>query len=437
MKEKTIILGAGITGLGAGWSSKSTVHEARERPGGICSSYYLRPGDPRRLHAEPSDGEAYRFETGGGHWIFGCDETLRAFLGSIARMGSYRRNSAVFFPETGLFVPYPIQNHLRCLGKDIARRALSEMAAAPRGTPRTLAEWLEWNFGRTLTDLFFGPFHDAYTAGLWTRIAPQDAYKSPVNLSLAAKGAGEETPPVGYNSEFLYPPAGMNALIDGLASGCDIRFLRRVEKIDTPGKEVIFSDGSGEKYERLLSTLPLKTVMDMTSLDPGAEKDPHTSVLVLNVGAEKGPDCPDHHWLYIPRSRSGFHRVGFYSNVDNSFLPSPHRQARDRVAAYVERAYRGGARPSEEEIHKFAAESISELREWGFIGDVEVSDATWVEFAYTWSMPDSPWREESIRTLRDRGIIQLGRYGRWVFQGIAESLREGMSAGAAAKGGVH
>jgi len=36
----TIILGAGITGLSAGWATAGTIYEATDKPGGICRSYY-------------------------------------------------------------------------------------------------------------------------------------------------------------------------------------------------------------------------------------------------------------------------------------------------------------------------------------------------------------------------------------------------------------
>jgi hypothetical protein len=62
-----------MTGLAAGMASGWPVFEAAESPGGICSSYYVRPHTDVRLPALPADGEAYHFELGGGHWIFGGD----------------------------------------------------------------------------------------------------------------------------------------------------------------------------------------------------------------------------------------------------------------------------------------------------------------------------------------------------------------------------
>ena len=70
MKDSgNLILGGGITGLSAGLVSGLPVYESETVPGGICSSYYLTPGGSDRLFDSPEDGEAYRFEIGGGHWI--------------------------------------------------------------------------------------------------------------------------------------------------------------------------------------------------------------------------------------------------------------------------------------------------------------------------------------------------------------------------------
>tara|TARA_B100001964_G_scaffold104991_1_gene117203 strand:- start:130 stop:651 length:522 start_codon:yes stop_codon:yes gene_type:complete len=168
--------------------------------------------------------------------------------------------------------------------------------------------------------------------------------------------------------------------------------------------------------------------MRLSGLEAEMAPDPATSVLVLNIGAERGPGCPDAHWLYIPDSKSGFHRLGFYSNVDKSFLPASSRAGQDRVSIYVETAYRHG-KPTDIEIEQYSESVISELQDWGFTGKIETVDPTWIEVAYTWSYPDSAWRKQALEMLRDRGIFQVGRYGRWIFQGIADSIRDGLVAG--------
>lgn len=432
MAKKRLILGGGITGLAAGMASGLPVFEAADSPGGICSSYYVRPGDSKRLAQSPVDEDAYHFEIGGGHWIFGGDPSVLRFISELTNVKSYARRSSVFFPEKNLYVAYPLQNHLRALGHEIAGRALTEMAR-PKTSYKTMKEWMEQSFGPALCDLFFYPFHDLYTDGLYDRIAPQDDYKSPVKLSLAIQGAFDDAPAVGYNVTFVYPEQGLNALAERMAARTDIRYGKRAVEVDASKKVVSFADGSSLAYDLLISTLPLNRMMELAGLKIDAEPDPHTSVLVLNIGAARGDACPDDHWLYIPRTASGFHRVGFYSNVDASFLPVSRRKNRDGVSIYVERAFAGGNRPSDAEVKEYSRAVTQELRAWGFIKEAEVIDPTWIDVAYTWSWPGSQWKQKALRALEAQDIFQAGRYGRWVFQGIADSIRDGFFVGAGLK----
>lgn len=431
MGKRISILGAGMTGLSAGMASGFPVYEAESAPGGICSSYYVRPGSSERLHTPPADDEAYRFEIGGGHWIFGGDPFVIQFINSLAPTSVYYRKSSVYFHKLGMYVPYPLQNHLFSLGKEISTRALAEMAA-PSGPISTMRDWLRASFGDTLSDLFFEPFHDLYTAGLHHEIAPQDSYKSPVNLATALKGAFEKPEAVGYNVSFLYPKEGLNALALRMAERCDVRYGKKIVKIDTSAKVMHFEDGGSEGYDTLISTLPLDLMMELTGLDAG-KPDPSTAVLVLNIGAVRGPKCPEDHWLYNPDAQSGFHRVGFYSNVDTSFLPASQRATNSGVSIYVERAYRRDRVPSEAEIKAYGEATVKELQEWGYIGECHVCDPTWISAAYTWTWPGSSWKARALKALEQKDIMLIGRYSRWMFQGIADSIRDGFYAGAAAK----
>ncbi len=429
----SIILGGGVTGLAAGMASGLPVFEAAETPGGICASYYVRPGDTRRLPAPPADGNAYHFEIGGGHWIFGGDPAVVRLIDDLTPCKTSRRVSSVYFHERDLYVPYPLQNNLRHLDAPTARQALAEMEHAPGGGT-TMKDWLLASFGPTLSALFFEPFHQLYTAGLHERIAPQDAYKSPVDLRLVRQGATGTAPPVGYNVTFRYPEAGLDELARRLAARADVRYGKRVVRIDLEAREAHFDDGTSVPYRRILSTLPLHVTLAMAGMALETPADPFTSVLVLNIGAVRAAKCPPDHWLYNCGTQSGFHRVGFYSNVDPIFLP---RRRQDRVSIYVERAFAGGSRPSAAEEAAYARAVVAELQAWQFIAEPEVIDPTWIDVAYTWSWPGSLWRTQAMARLEASDIYPVGRYGRWIFQGIADSIRDGLFVGAALRDRPH
>jgi len=433
--RRPVVLGGGVTGLAAGGAGGATVYEASDGPGGICASYYLTPDGDRS--ARPPDAEAYRFEVGGGHWIFGGDPSTVAWIEARTPLRSYVRRASVRLEAPSGRVEYPIQHHLGQLGPELAGRALAEISAGPSDADdvSTMAGWLRANFGPTLCELFFDPFHERYTAGLVGSIAPQDPDKSPVHLDAVVAGARGDRPGGGYNQRFAYPIDGLDALVRAMAGAADVRFGRRACAIDTTDREVHFDDGSSVGYDHLRSTLPLDVAVALAGIVVEAPPDPRTSVLVVNIGAEPGPRLGTDHWVYDPFARSGFHRYGIYSNVDGSFLPAGARstgaQAPSRAALYVERAYPGGDRPPPDVESDHVDAMVAELQDREVIGRVDVVDPTWIDAAYTWTRPGSGWVGEALTALERAGVHQVGRYGRWQFQGIADSIAQGLAAGRA------
>jgi hypothetical protein len=106
----------------------------------------------------------------------------------------------------------------------------------------------------------------------------------------------------------------------------------------------------------------------------------------------------------------------------------------NRVSIYVERAYVEGEQPSAGVVKSYAEAVVKELQAWGFIEETEVVDPTWIDVAYTWAWPGSQWRHKALKCLKEHHIFQVGRYGRWIFQGIADSIRDGFVVGGAFKG---
>jgi protoporphyrinogen oxidase len=414
-----------MTGLAAGLASGYPVLERSDGPGGLCASYACG---------------GYRFERGGGHWIFGGDPVVNRLLGASSDLKSYRRRSAVLFlgglPCTrelrGRMVPYPIQENLFALPAALRAAALVEMRSGDQGAGgATMAEWLLRHFGPTLCGIFFEPFHERYTAGCFREIAPQDSYKSPIDLSRVERGAREELADTGYNATFLYPARGLDEVSRWLAGRCAIEYDAEVAHIDTRARSFELADGTGGRYERLIATSPLNRTVELAGLSDGlGPADPHTSVLVINLGVmlpQSRFARHGYHWLYVPDSRTGFHRIGYYSNVDPLFLPEDRR---DRGSLYVEMAFRGGNRPSEADTVALVAATVAELAEAELIAAVDVADASWVDVAYTWRLPGSDWVDRAIGACREQDIEPAGRFGRWCFQGIAASLREGLLLGA-------
>jgi len=364
---RNLILGAGFAGLAAGIKTGFPIYEATNKSGGICGSY---------------DKEGFTFSSGGPHWIFEKGsgfEYIKRFTGMLG----YERKSSVYINKC---FPYPIQT----------------FAQTQHETEEgTFKRWLADRFSPELCNMFFYPFNDKYTCGLYAQTEQLDAYKTP------KKGG------TGTCTKFYDPMCGLNGVIEHMEKQCDIKYNKEVFFVDTKLKVIFFKDGTNEKYDRLISTIPLNKMMDMC----GKSIDlPYTSVLVINIGANKGINTPKDHWVYVPFSKSGMHRVAFYSNVSKDKAPN------GKVGLSVEIAYR--RKLSEEEIKDIERSVIDELKEWGFIGDVIVSDPTWVECAYSWVYKDKD-RTDAIAWLKSKGIECAGRYATWKFQGMIRSMEQG------------
>lgn len=430
-QAKTIILGGGMSGLGAALASNLPVYEATCRPGGVCYSYYVGEDGSLRDPRTQDVSKCFRFEPAGGHWMFGVSKDSLQRLEKFASFEKYTRQAAVYFPESGQLVPYPLQNNLRYLDKPLRDRIVAEICdeAGGNSEPTSLKDWLLNTFGPTLCELFFFPFNERYTAGLYEQVAPQDAYKSALDRNRVLRGARQSTEDTGYNRVFYYPVAGLDQLIRSIAAECILHFDHRVTRIDTSDREVHFANGLYIPYARIISTVPLNSMAQLCAIENEETPDPATAVLVVNIGAAKGRDFSPYHWIYLPSSRSGMHRAGFYSHVDPSFLPIKYRSRTEVVSIYAERSYSSAAPPSLQEQSSASSAIVAELKDWGFIADPIVVSWTFTDPAYTWSRRGSMWAQQCIDRLARNGIDQIGRYGAWRFQGMLESFEQGLSAG--------
>jgi protoporphyrinogen oxidase len=367
-----IILGAGVTGLAAGYKTGWPIFERGSQPGGNCC---------------PAPIGEFKFEFAGGHWIFGGGEVLK-FLNNLSPLKSYHRDAGVLFNE---IIPYPLQTFLNFDDQEI-----------PKGT---MMDWLYQQFGVAQCNLFFFPFNNKYTDGLFTKVIQDDPDKTP--------RPGNR----GYNATFHYPVSGLGNLIKKLAQENVVAYNKTVAKIDLKNKQVFFADGTTQKYDRMISTLPLARLAVYAGMED--VNLPYTGVLVSNIGAKAGPKMPKRHWVYVPGNDYNFFRVGFYTNVNPQFAPEGY------VALYVERAWQGPP-PGENEAQGYITQVLRQLSELGWITNPEVGTMNHVSVAYTWLYPKHK-REDYLKFFKEHDVYSIGRYGKWKFQGIMESINDGLS----------
>lgn len=418
-ESRIFILGAGVTGLSAGLATGLEILDSGSVPGGVRTSYYAEAGSRERRFAPPESGEAYRFEIGGGHWILESDRHIAQFIQRLTPCHTYRARSAVYFQHRELFAPYPVV-------REEDERSILARVLIPSAKNTEMKEWLTQEYGDALCDVFFFPFHNLMSAGLYDSLAARSNPGAEVSVPMVLSALHGTTPRISGDSTFLYPVHGLDALMRTMAERCTILGEKHAQAIDIEKREITFADGTSRYFDKIISTLPLHRMIEMTGIDIGIDPDPYTSLMVLNIGALRGESCPDEHLIYCSDSKAGFHRIGFYSNVDPSFLPRSHRESQSHVSLYVEKSFPAATTLSTQEVDAFTALVLQELKDWEFITRAEVVDTTWIEVAQTWTVPNSPWRECALHALESHGIHQIGRKACWNSQGIADSIRDGL-----------
>src|SRR5271154_3216652 len=149
---RILIVGAGPTGIGAGYRLKKLgytnfkIIEAGPVAGGLASSYV--------------DDKGFTWDVGGhvqfSHYDY-FDDAMNEALGKDGWL-HHERESWVWMRER--FIPYPFQNNIRRLPPEDLDKCLAGLVDITRNghaKPANFREWILATFGEGLADVFMLP----------------------------------------------------------------------------------------------------------------------------------------------------------------------------------------------------------------------------------------------------------------------------------------
>ena len=328
---RTLILGAGPTGLGTTWRLAEMGHrdvlvlEARESPGGLASSFV--------------DDHGFTWDVGGhvqfSHYAY-YDAVLDRALGDAWL--THEREAWVWIKQR--FVPYPFQENLHRLDPGDATAALAglEEAAARGGAPPAhFEQWIVRTFGDWIAEHFLLPYnrkvwgHPLDRIGIgWMgdRVAVPD-----LDRVRHALRTGQDQVSWGPNRTFRFPRAGGTGAIwravarllpDGL-----VRFGTAIAAVDLAQRRVILADGESLAYDTLVSSLPLDRLCARAR---GLSRDARdaaaalvkSAVHIVGVGlrGETPATLRKKCWMYFPEDRSPYYRATVFSNYSPGNAPA-------------------------------------------------------------------------------------------------------------------
>ncbi|MEN3014308.1 MAG: NAD(P)-binding protein [Endomicrobiia bacterium] len=432
--EKIIILGAGLTGLTTGYELERKkvnylILEKEPKVGGLCKSININN---------------FIFDYT-GHFLHFSDKKTENFVkrilkGNIIKIKRDARILTKYAFKKNFLIPYPLQANIKFLRSDIKLKSVKNLLFSylnkTSNSISNFYDWLIYNFGKTLTDIFFCPYNEKLWKTPLKKISiswvrqfvplPEIDY---IILSCIT-GISKE---YGYNTFFYYPKYnGIQSLIDAIYSLVDKnKVITSVDliKVDYRKKEVNFiKEGKlhKTKYDYLISTIPLTELIKLSNfpqniknLSSGLK---YSGVICYNI-ALSSLDIKKVHWIYFPDEEIVFYRVGFYNNINKNLIPNSRY-----ASMYVEISVRDTKDFDEFSIYERV---INNLIKTGILNSSkQIMFYNLLKIPVGYVIYDH-YREKNLpfihKFLNNNKIYSIGRYGGWKYSYMSENIAEAIN----------
>lgn len=444
--DRVVVIGAGPTGLGAGYRLKELGHrnfrlyDRNPYIGGLAHSFV--------------DEAGFTWDIG-GHVMFSHYTYYDAVFDRLMGDEFTLNNRESWVRMFDRWVPYPFQNNIRYLPRQAAYECLSGLIKAQHGKGKVASPAAARNFGEFI-DAVFGEgiarhFMRPYNFKVWAhppemmnkqwigeRVAVLDVDRALRNVLLEQDDFGW-----GPNNQFKFPLRGgtgefyrrfgpVLGLRDGETESEHVALNRKIVSVDVDAKTVRFADGSSDRYDVLISAMPLDVLCrDVLkghvpdSVRAAAARLLHSSGYMVGIGLKSrapGAGTPDtKSWMYFPEDNCPFYRVTYLSNYsphmtpdkdnyysllcevsESAFKPTPGREGRN-TDAVIEDVITGLENAGLLE----AGERANIVSRWCYYAD------------YSYPTPSVERDEilaEVIPWLETRGIYSRGRFGMWKYE---------------------
>jgi protoporphyrinogen oxidase len=223
-----------------------------------------------------------------------------------------------------------------------------------------------------------------------------------------------------------YPKrGGFRSILNTCRDGLDIRFNKKVVRIDPQSKAVSFADGTSESYERLISTLPLPEIVKIIDNCPQevltAAANLHwTKGYQVSLGFKRS-DVAKHLWFYI------YDEDIWPARVYSPNLKSPDNVPEGCSSLQAEVFFDCKAKlPSAEKVLNETVEKLKKICEFTE-EDIVVKDIRFEPYAnvtFTHGIYEN--RDIIKNYLATQGIDTIGRFGQWDYLWTYQAFASGM-----------
>jgi protoporphyrinogen oxidase len=422
MSKRIVIIGCGPTGLGAAHRLRElgyenwVLYEANAYAGGHACSFV--------------DDKGFTWDEG-GHVIFSHYAYFDELIGKMLGSEVHQRVRESWIRTREAWVPYPYQNNLRYLPPEQQVQCLlgaARVSAEGGQSAPDFHSWILATFGEGIASSFMVPYNlKVWTTPLEKMSKSWIAERVPVlDFRRLLENVVYKRDDVGWgpNSKFKFPlRGGTGEIYRRLAALMvdHIHYLKNVVEVDLRKRTISFADGSGDRYDALISTMPLDQLVRMirpaeNRLLEASAALRHNNLLVLGIGLERKIETTKC-WVYFPDPGIPCYRLTYFSNYSPHNVP--HGDIEHYSSLMCEVSYRDSEVLNPDDVMDKTIKGLIDA------GIMEESDRNAIVSRYVRNVPYSypiPTLERDCTLsviqpfLFERGIYSRGRFGAWRYE---------------------
>lgn len=416
--NKTIVIGAGVAGLGAFYADNNVqVYEAQDNAGGLCASFEI---------------DGFWFDNA-VHLSFTNNEFVKDILSKTAPL-IHHPTPVNWYKDK--WIQHPIQNNLYKLSVEERVNAVQDFIT--KNEKLVAEDYYSWNlskYGKYITDNFIKKYNDKYWCEDMSRMGIQWIGNRVYQPSLKEVLYGsytDKTPNTYYAKEMRYPKEnGYYGFWKNIVSDADAKkaifYNKRVNRISAREKRVYFTDGTSCEYDKIFSSMPLTECVNIVeniseTTKNQAKKLNYTSVMLVSVAICKENILP-YTWFYIYDEDIMAARCYVPSNKSPQNVPKGYSSIQFEIYFNSKEKI-----PTEEACKENVVYSLEKMK-IADKKDILFMQRKYIKYANIIFYPDTETVAKNIRDeLYKLNIIPIGRFGEWKYFWSDQAFLSGYQA---------
>ena len=445
IKPTTIIFGAGLAGLSAGFAlvragQKVVMLESSSVVGGLARTVVR---------------DEFRFDLG-GHRFWTNNSRVEQFVRELmeGELLTVQRQSKIYLRDRYFDYPLKAGNAILGLGipstlKMIAGFSLQRLRGSLKKVSHlSLEDWVVSHFGRPMFNLYFKEYSEKVWGMKCDGISAEWVRERIKGLSLSTaiknalfKSNGNGIPTL--TDKFLYPALGIGRIAeklreridnDGPSSILTNTGVKQVNHSDFRIKSIVAENcrqtftGKGSRY---ISSIPMTALVQM--LHPAAPDDVleaaanlrYRDIVIVTLAINR-KRITDQTWIYFPDQKIPFSRIHEPTNWSREMAPQGKTLL---VAEYFCSKGDQTWRTSDEDLSELTIQNLGGL---DLIKKDEVIDSLITRIPYAYPVLEVGYRKhyDKIRSYlgRFKNLHLIGRCGMFAYHNIDHVIESGLLA---------